>query len=50
LEGEFEKDLKSVDDDFGPLGGVRKMNEAQTVDTAVGRLEKKNEKAGMHPV
>jgi hypothetical protein len=40
--------LKSVEDEFGPLGGVRKKNEAERVDTAVGRLEKK-EKAGVHP-
>ena len=48
LESEFEKGLKSVEDEFGPLGGVRK-SEAERVDIAVGRLEKKKEKAGVHP-
>jgi hypothetical protein len=50
LESEFEKGLKNVEDEFGPLGGVRKKNEAERMDTAVGRLEKKKEKAGVHPV
>jgi hypothetical protein len=49
LESEFEKGLRSVEDEFGPLGGVRKKSETERVDIAVGRLERKKEKAGVHP-
>ena len=48
LESEFEKGLKSVEDEFGPLGGMGKKSKAERGDIAVGRLEKK-EKAGVHP-
>jgi hypothetical protein len=48
-KSEFEKGLKTVEDEFGPLGGVRRKSEAERMDIAVGRLEKKKEKAGVHP-
>jgi len=47
-KSDLEKVLKTVEDEFGPLGGVRRKSEAEMVGIAVGRLEKKG-KAGMHP-
>jgi hypothetical protein len=44
-KGVFERGLKSVEDEFGPLGGVRRKSEAERVGIVVGRLEK----ADMHP-
>jgi hypothetical protein len=41
--------LRSVEDEFGPLGSMRKKNEVKRVDIAVGRLERKKEKASVHP-
>jgi hypothetical protein len=48
-KNEFVKGLKTIEDEFGPLGGVKRNSEAERVDIAVGWLEKKKEKAGVHP-
>jgi hypothetical protein len=49
LESEFEKGLRGVEEEFGPLGGVREKSEVERVDIAVGRLERKKETAGVDP-
>jgi hypothetical protein len=41
-----EKGLRGVENEFG---GMRKKNEVEKVDIAVSRLERKKEKAGVHP-
>ena len=38
--------MKTIENEFGSLGGVRK-SDAERVDTAVGRLQKKKGKAGV---